>query len=581
VQSNGKGVETWCVGHYSIKILHKTYTHEVKITVNVWISIFVFVAGKLMALAYAEAATIAWWTSAMEGKTIKQLHHNWEAGRSIVAVAKRPSLFNWLCFGSVAFTAFAGLGTIFQKASSPKLWTDTTYDVPMSTKMAVEFPYGWSGIMSSANGDPGSIQISEELNTILREYNLFNDIQMQVDGCTNSSNVECIFDILGIGFEYDCTSGQMPFGVHKLVNISEALHTQFIDKLFEVNVTWGVNQSSPAWLEGNIDASWDSWRTNISVVFKDDPQCQDTFSRTRHCQLKPALVVYPVAVAQGVAQLRNPIGNASWSGTEKPDLQVDPVHSLLPYPAAVGSEIGSLGENSTIGGLAFIFKNLFSMRATYENDATAVYGYSSTGLLTTTYIDTMPSEALAQCNSTWIDPLQDIALQIREIMFRTSVHLALDNVQPAGVEMREDNPLPDAATYDSQHGIILYKNLSASSTELDLTHTIYRTDYTLLVIGLVLVVVAVASTIPLFWGYWSLGRQVSLSPWEFAKAFHAQSINPEQQHHVLNVGSNAEADDFVEMLGDVKVRYGEVGPQKLGLAPVDQVSHPVKGTKYL
>jgi hypothetical protein len=92
---------------------------------------------------------------------------------------------------------------------------------------------------------------------------------------------------------------------------------------------------------------------------------------------------------------------------------------------------------------------------------------------------------------------------------------------------------------------------------------------------------------PTFYGWWELGRNVSLSPIEIAKAFNAPIF--------MNVPSNRDIDAMLKELDGVKVRYGnkksvdtsngmDYGgalPEKLEMADPEWVSLPRPGHRYI
>jgi hypothetical protein len=56
--------------------------------------------------------------------------------------------------------------------------------------------------------------------------------------------------------------------------------------------------------------------------------------------------------------------------------------------------------------------------------------------------------------------------------------------------------------------------------------------------------------LPSFYGFWEIGRAVTMNPLETAKAFDAPLLR--------TASSNAAVDRMKKELSDVKVRYGEV-----------------------
>jgi len=72
-------------------------------------------------------------------------------------------------------------------------------------------------------------------------------------------------------------------------------------------------------------------------------------------------------------------------------------------------------------------------------------------------------------------------------------------------------------------------------------------NYRYLGIALTIMVIASFSSIIPLWGWWELGRKVSLNPVETAKAFNVSGLR------VADFGSGA--DDIVKAVGNLRVRY--------------------------
>ncbi|KAF2865479.1 hypothetical protein BDV95DRAFT_586487 [Massariosphaeria phaeospora] len=94
-------------------------------------------------------------------------------------------------------------------------------------------------------------------------------------------------------------------------------------------------------------------------------------------------------------------------------------------------------------------------------------------------------------------------------------------------------------------------NYSSGSTN-PATHpqAVYRTDKALVISGIFLSIASVAAIIPLYAGFWDLGRKVSLNPLEIARAFGAPLME--------TLDGNATADMVTIERGDLAVRYGAV-----------------------
>lgn len=82
------------------------------------------------------------------------------------------------------------------------------------------------------------------------------------------------------------------------------------------------------------------------------------------------------------------------------------------------------------------------------------------------------------------------------------------------------------------------------------TRTVFRTNWAYVSSGIVLSLAGILAILPLYHGWWELGRSVSLNPLETAKAFGAPLFEP--------ANSNADEDQIVKEVGGKKVRYGVV-----------------------
>lgn len=85
---------------------------------------------------------------------------------------------------------------------------------------------------------------------------------------------------------------------------------------------------------------------------------------------------------------------------------------------------------------------------------------------------------------------------------------------------------------------------------VDIKTTIYQTDYGYLVLAVTITLLAMILVTATFYGYWDLGREVSMSPLEIAKAFNAPLLAGED--------SNSDSKSLVKSAGHKAVRYGVI-----------------------
>jgi hypothetical protein len=83
---------------------------------------------------------------------------------------------------------------------------------------------------------------------------------------------------------------------------------------------------------------------------------------------------------------------------------------------------------------------------------------------------------------------------------------------------------------------------------LDEVSMTYRTSPLLVTVGIVLSLIGVAAILPLYAGFWELGRNVTLNPLEIARAFGAPVLD--------GLDGNATPDMITLERGGMSVRYG-------------------------
>ncbi|KAI9718454.1 MAG: hypothetical protein M1812_004175 [Candelaria pacifica] len=310
---------------------------------------------------------------------------------------------------------------------------------------------------------------------------------------TNMSNTGCVGTcsavIIGAGFTMNCSRSTAPFDLRW----GDANHLNFNEtKVFSSNFTYSEN--SP----GNIQ---------LNVQYKATPDCfGDVVIST--CTLRAAVVEYPVIFYNDSVTL-------------------NPNSSITDDKLKRYYQIGTVQANgpTTLGGLNLALNNRFSSAAaTYFTGAVGPYTLQTNGSLATEYIamkdDKEAYNAATNCTVNFLDPTADLVAATREIMFRTAARAAnsssIQRVQSKEVAV----------------------------------HTVYRSHYLFLALSILVTMLGVICVLPIFSGWWHLGRDTSMSPIETAKAFSAPLLKGHD--------SNASSKDTLIEVGKKEVRYGEV-----------------------
>lgn len=216
-------------------------------------------------------------------------------------------------------------------------------------------------------------------------------------------------------------------------------------------------------------------------------------------------------------------------------------------------------RHSTIGGFEYAASYMFT------SEAVSLFrgARSSLNLTGSVANEMIRGVSAGISDETFDDPMENMLDVIREIAFRTAVRAGKD--QPNNVTEGQQTVKFDG----------------------EATRSIYVTDCMYMYSATALSVASVFATSLLFWGWWQLGRTVSLSPLEIAKAFDAPIL--------MQVGSNVALADNKHLgaAGAVRVQYGvrvdELGygggqmmgqRRRLVVGQAGWVGRPAKGDVY-
>jgi hypothetical protein len=171
-----------------------------------------------------------------------------------------------------------------------------------------------------------------------------------------------------------------------------------------------------------------------------------------------------------------------------------------------------------IGGFQYAGNYLFSSKATF--------GFAG-AISATTLKGSLANQMVANTSDSWFitfhDPMEMMLDAMREIAFRASLQAGKDN-----------------ATVTEAQQSVLYTGQN--------THTIYVTDTMYMVMGALVSLMGVVAVGATFYGWWQLGRDVSMSPLEIAKAFDAPLLR--------DMGSNVSHEKIPPYIKTQRIQYG-------------------------
>ncbi|KAM0190325.1 hypothetical protein ACHAPI_009577 [Fusarium lateritium] len=242
---------------------------------------------------------------------------------------------------------------------------------------------------------------------------------------------------------------------------------------------------------------------NLTAKFKKHGKCKGNVA-VRHCTMAPATLEYHVVIANGTIALDRRY-------TYEDD-------RLVNYTEASDKQVH--------GGIFITLQSMFSAMVTLRFAGAVGYDMSTSGITALRYSRQGAGDASSLCQNQWLDPTHDILMTARELIFRLA--LQSNNTDVAAQSVRV-----------TQRG----------------TEVVYTSDFLFLGLALMLIGLSAISVLPLLMYWWRLGRDVSLSPVEIARAFSAPEL--------MNSGSNSDAGRLMKDIGAKEVRYGVVSSKSM------------------
>lgn len=263
----------------------------------------------------------------------------------------------------------------------------------------------------------------------------------------------------------------------------------------------------------------------VQTAFKSTPGCIGNLV-VADCRYNIAQVKYPVQLSNGTVELL--------------PLSTDANDTIKVWQ--LYQEVYGLGQHpSTLGGIYSVASTKYKSSSVFYFDGTPL-SLMYSGEIPIQYL-VANSSTLGTCDMYWTDPTPDIIAGIRELGFRTAI----------------------AATNSTTE-----QTFEATETAIV---QVYVSHYHYLGGALLVMFLSIVLVFPTFLGWWHLGRQMSLSPIEIAKAFNAPLLK--------GCGSNSKVKEISKDVGGLEVVYGGVvipdsegGKQSLQMANPELAIRP-------
>lgn len=410
-------------------------------------------------------------------------------------------------------------GALLQRASTI-ITQNTTGETNLKVALAPLLPQDYTGAIGQI-GKAGSAAfspsvITADFSAIMADYQKNIPISTGITGCTGN----CSAIVQAAGIDVSC---------------EDPVTTPFVPDrtsrgtLFEVTPEWHMENCSVSPNEvcplHTFDGGSEYISLNVSYVQPAGDNCERGNIVTTICKIKQAVVEYPVKIDGKSITLDSPPSSR---------LNVVALSNIL-APADM--------SGGTMTGLYLAMADLFSASVTW--DWSIASGWKVAGF------SMFPSQFYVSGNLTrqngqvclgriiWKDPIDDILSSLDQIMFRSAVRAAEDKTDSFELETTSGGAK---------------KTFSSASTvtgQFTTTQNVYQTRFAFLIAAAIVMTSGVLAVIPTFYGWWALGRSVTLDPIETAKAFDAPVLGG------APALSNADVDKLVEKIGRRRIVYGE------------------------
>jgi hypothetical protein len=282
---------------------------------------------------------------------------------------------------------------------------------------------------------------------------------------------------------------------------------------FDVSCTRGVRDYAidrtdsvgKTWRLGSIDIGFHGHAPTtlrLDTTYKGSADAEGQLTVT-NCTLDSALVQYPFSYLNGTITLRGSITS------------IDEIVNRTEKLFYLDPETAGLGVwPSKLGGFSFaLYEQFASSVQLYDTGILALQG---DGPMRYTYM-TSSESVFGTPYMTWSDPTAPILETIRELAFRTALSFS------------------DSSSQQTIHG------------SQRRTTTRYAASKHFLTASLAITFASTAAVMFLFYGFWCLGRPVTMSPLETANAFQAPAMYAAERFK--------NAHDLAYHLQDVVVKY--------------------------
>ena len=449
------------------------------------------IANQSMRFAAFHGLVTTWWLKALQGSTLAQLHWNWRAGTTVggaIMAGRNMGLLGLACISSTLIAIDAPL---LQKATT----VVPANPVTLNVTMAQELPTAYSGTWSrfSAKWSPlfnesipsNEGNISNQIYSWTRSPSLGVDwiknmpISGVVSGCPDSCKARIRAPALAVT---SCKKRSLvanytlPLDTRNLLTPDYTVSAPPLDTFgFLVDVSLILD---------------DQESLNLITGYSRSEDCKGTFEYTI-CTLQSAVGEYEVLIDHDTVTLAptDPTIISLANNTLVNRTTISSTHKYGDKHPSTLSGVVALASIKYSAAVCYFTTDGIPWEASYGDDTTYLY------------LNTSSLSASNHCAS-YLDPQKHVVRDLNKLMFHLGA-AAMSEESASHLQSHLDPGLP----------------LHTKTTgHLQGSHNIFHTNLHWFGAAAVIELLCIVLVIPTYYGWWRLGRPVSFSPLEIAKA---------------------------------------------------------------
>ncbi|KAF2005703.1 hypothetical protein P154DRAFT_571000 [Amniculicola lignicola CBS 123094] len=487
---------------------------------QVYISVMDMLMNFLMFFALSNGLVTIFWRQLMNGTTLSTMHDTYESSSFWPALALVARFrFNLVAVACLLAATSAVRGPLFQRALTMDDNAQLSVRGSLDIKLA---PYPVPEYFQSAsdNSDTGNVYTAQFLKALQAPN---SGVVLPNDQWEEECGDRCNGLVKSFAFKADCTTSTRSFDLNALLEECKSCTND------ECLSSCRANVQSPLF---SISYQRDGGKQvlNLTTFYKDKSACQGDI-QVHTCSLLQVTADIPIVIENGTVSHTDEKLDAKIYDGEMP---LDP--SLLErfWPMAISSMFPPVSFNATPNA---DFSKVQSSKCIgssctgngTRNDDNASLFFNDASVIYATGAQSASGGESPLCGLTWTDPMPDMISRMQALALRITLDMATSPVAS----------LPLAPSWTKSVPVTGFR-----------VSTIYNVSPALIAIATVLSIIGVVAVLPLYNGFWEMGRRVSLNPLEIARALGAPILE--------GLDGNATAEDVVMERGGMGVRYGVV-----------------------